>query len=173
MRRNTLILGAIAVAALGLPGWALQESSEQSPSQGKGLDHAQMVLSEKEHSKMGLFVVTQLDNGVRGKALADAIHQEHALLKADQDADKRKGTRDVDSEKKGPGEALKHGLEDKDLTNFGKFVNEQHAAGLRGEALADAIQKRHEEIKAARRAEHTENHQTPHNHGRHRSGGRH
>jgi hypothetical protein len=178
-----LFLIAVAMGAgAGLSGWASEQGSEGNRSQDKGLDRAQAVLSEKEHSKLGLFVVTELDNGVRGKALAEAIHQELALLKAERDADKPKKDPDRDSDKnpddkdksgKGPGEALKHGLKDKDITNFGKFVNEQHAAGLRGEELADAIQKRHEELKAEKTADHLEDHpNTPH-HNRHRSAGKH
>jgi hypothetical protein len=181
-----LFLIAVAMSATaGLSGWANEQDN-------KGLDRAQQVLSEKQHSKLGLFVVTELDNGVRGKALAEAIHQELAILKAERDAnkdadrdadkqgdvdkdkDKGKGKdKDKDKDGKGPGEALNHGLKDKDITNFGKFVNEQHAAGLRGEELADAIQRRHEELKAAKTADHLEDHPNTPPHNRHRSAGKH
>ena len=50
----------------------------------------------------------------------------------------------------GPGEALKRGLSDKDAENFGRFVNEQLAKGLRGRDLAAAIHKEHEARKGAR-----------------------
>jgi hypothetical protein len=182
-----LFLIAVAMSATaGLSGWASEQGNEGNRAQDKGLDRAQQVLSEKEHSKLGLFVVTELDNGVRGKALAEAIHQELAVLKAERDAAKdkdpdrdadKKGTVDKDKDKdkdgKGPGESLKHGLKDKDITNFGKFVNEQHAAGLRGEELADAIQRRHEELKAAKTADHLEDHPEANHHNRHRSAGKH
>lgn len=39
----------------------------------------------------------------------------------------------------GLGEALRHGLQDRDVPGLGRFVNEQLAQGLRGQQLAAAI----------------------------------
>jgi hypothetical protein len=163
MKNARLISIAIFTLIGVVPALALQEDPKGSPPPKKGPEHAQTVLSEKEHATMGLFVVGQLENGVRGKALAEAIHQEHETLKQEHEArekNKEEGTAKSDAQggegKNGPGESLKHGLSDKDITNFGKFVNEQHAAGLRGEELADAICKKHEEMRAARAKEQSE-----------------
>jgi len=108
-------------------------------------------LTDQEFARLGLFVKSQLDAGLRGQALATAIHERQAQLKAEHDAAKAKkeseqaakdstdGTK-TGGDTKGPGEALKHGLNDADLTGLGKFVNEKLADGLRGKDLADAIQ---------------------------------
>jgi len=173
-------LATITVLSLivAVPAWAVQEDPKGSPPAKKGPEQAQTVLSEKEHATMGLFVVEELEKGVRGKDLAEAIHQEHATLKQEHEAREKKkddGAPKSDAPsaegKNGPGEALQHGLSDKDITNFGKFVNEQHAAGLRGEELADAIRARHEELKAARAREHSDTKPSTPAHPRHRPPG--
>ena len=173
-------LATIAVLSMiaAAPAWAVQEDPKGSPPSNKGSEQTQAVLSEKEHATMGLFVVEELEKGVRGKDLAEAIHQEHATLKQEHAAREKKkddGAAKSDAPstdgKNGPGEALQHGLSDKDLTNFGKFVNEQHEAGLRGEELADAIRQKHEELKAARSREHSEPKPSNPNHPRHRPPG--
>jgi hypothetical protein len=125
----------IALALLLLAGTA------QAQDKGRGNGKAGGELSDRDHARLALFAVEKLEAGVTGEALESALREKLEALQKERKDDKGG---DKDQDKNGPGEALRHGLEDKDLTNFGRFVNEQLAAGLRGTKLADAI---HSELK--------------------------
>lgn len=135
MRRETFVKTTTIALALLLSAGAVQA---QEKGRGNGKE-----LSDRDHGRLGLFAVEKVDAGVTGEALESAIREKLEALQKEAKQDKG-GDKDVPQDKNGPGEALRHGLEDKDLTNFGRFVNEQLAAGLRGTKLAEAI---HAELK--------------------------
>ena len=122
---------------------ALLLSAAAGYAQDKGRGKAGGELSDREHARLALFAVEKIEAGVTGEALETALREKIEALQKERKEEKG-GDGDSGQGKKGPGEALRHGLEDKDLSNLGRFVNEQLAAGLRGTKLADAI---HGELK--------------------------
>lgn len=148
-----------------------------------GLVRAEDRVDDHEHAVLGAFVLDQLAAGVHGEELAEAIHRKQAELKAEceraqerrrQAEERRRRSDDREERRKaaaeagsvdpgkgsapenGPGTALRHGLEDKDLPGMGRFVNQQLAAGLRGEELADSIRQELERRQAERAKERAE-----------------
>jgi hypothetical protein len=124
---------------------ALLLSAATSHAQDKGRGHGKAggELADREHASLALFAVEKIEAGVTGEALETALREKLDAIRKDRKEEKGSGG-DAGQGKKGPGEALHHGLEDKDLTNLGRFVNEQLAVGLRGTQLSDAI---HNELK--------------------------
>lgn len=126
----------------------------------KGPERAWERLKSSEHAELGAFVLDSLSAGVKGTELAEAIRQKlNAIKKARferkaQKKDRKESKAEKgEGQKKGPGEALKHGLEHKDLVGLGKFVNEKLAEGLRGRELSEAIRKEAHERKEDRKNE--------------------
>lgn len=91
-------------------------------------------LKPKEARDFGWATAARIDRGETGDDLEKGVREDLQRIR----------------EGKGPGEGLKHGLAEKDAENFGRFVNEQLAKGLRGRDLADAIHKEHALRKEAR-----------------------
>jgi len=124
---------------------ALLFSAAIAHAQDKGRGHGKAAgeLSDREHARLALFVVEKVEAGVTGEALETALREKREAIQKERKEEKG-AEGDAGQGKNGPGEGLRHGLEDKDLMNLGKFVNEQLAAGLRGTQLSDAI---HNELK--------------------------
>jgi len=127
---------AIALALL------ISAGTLQAQDKGRSNGKAGGELSDRDHARLALFAVERIEAGVTGEALESALREKLEAIQKERKEDK--GNKDASQDKNGPGEGLQHGLEDKDLTNFGRFVNEQLAAGLRGTKLAEAI---HSELK--------------------------
>jgi len=121
----------------------------QAQEKGRGNGKAAAELSERDHARLALFAVEKIEAGVTGEALESALREKLEALQKENKQDKG-GDKDAAQDKNGPGEALRHGLEDKDLTNFGRFVNEQLAAGLRGTKLSEAIHGEFKKLKENR-----------------------
>jgi hypothetical protein len=134
---GTLALALLVLCAASVPSFA--------QDRGKGLGKAGGELSEREHARLALFVIEKIDAGVTGDALEAALRAKLEEIHKE----RKEGKKDGDKDGK-PGEGANRGLEDKDLANLGRFVNEQLAAGLRGTKLSDAIHGELKKIKENR-----------------------
>ena len=135
---------ALALLLSALTGHAQDKGRGQGKSGGE--------FSNREHARLALFAVEKIEAGLTGEALETALREKLEAIQKERKEEKA-GDADSGQGKKGPGEGLRHGLEDKDLSNLGRFVNEQLAAGLRGTKLADAIQNEHKKLKDSRAKE--------------------
>lgn len=134
-----------------------ERAPEADDAAKQGLAEAQEALGDAEHAALAALVLKKLDGGLKGEALAKAIRERLEALRKERAAKreaKKEDAKKAVEKKKGPGEALDHGLCERDLCGLGRFVAERLTDGTRGQELADVIRKevkeRQEERKKAR-----------------------
>ena len=152
IRKITILMVAVSfcIFVAHPVAFARGRGKKSSLEKARRLKKVQEHLTDNEHAILAIFVLGKLSIGIKGEKLAGAIHVRlNAIKKARHE---KKGKKD-DSDKKGPGEALRHGLEDKDLVGLGKFVNEKLAEGLRGKNLSEAIREESDKRKEQRKKE--------------------
>ena len=139
MMTRMLVIGCMVAAAVSGAGILLAEEPDLKP---------------REAAMLGRATAQRIDDGQTGDDLEKGVREDlQAIREGRKQPDEEKPDEGKPAEGNGPGEALEHGLAEKDAENFGRFVNTQLAKGLRGKDLAAEIHRELGVRREARRAE--------------------
>lgn len=143
---------------LVLPAWA--QDSMENPSKDeqdkdrtekteKDIEKGKRRLSDSRYARLAEFALEKRKEGLDPKDLEKDIRKKEHELWDEQVKAREKGEKEEEADTEEKDEA-KEGLNKKDRSNLGKFVNDKLAEGLKGKDLAEAIHKEHDRIKEAR-----------------------